>query len=85
MVSNNEIRETYLRNTDELEKLKRKLEKKKALNVSVVGRVFPKFRFTKALEKTRVYIHGGVGAGKSMLMDLFFKYLNLKKKEDPFS
>ena len=84
MVSTNEIQRNISQQTlvSELEKLTRKLEQKKALDVSVAGRVFSKFRFTKALEKTQgVYIHGGVGIGKSMLMDLFFKYLNLKEKK----
>ena len=84
MVSNNEIQRNISQQTlvSELEKLTRKLEQKKALNVSVAGRVFSKFRFTKALEKNQgVYIYGGVGIGKSMLMDLFFKYLNLKEKK----
>ena len=53
MVSNNEIQRNISQQTlvSELEKLTRKLEQKKALNVSVAGRVFSKFRFTKALEK----------------------------------
>ena len=87
MVSNNEIQINISQQTlvSELEKLTRKLEQNKALNVSIAGRVFPKFRFTKALEKQGVYIHGGVGIGKSMLMDLFLNTELEGKEEDTFS
>ena len=83
MVSNDEIQ----RNTSqeilvsELEELKKKLENKKGLNESAGGRVMSKFGFMKPLEKPQgIYIHGGVGIGKSMLMDFFFNQLNLQGK-----
>ena len=55
MVSNNELQINISQQTliSELERLTRKLEQNKALNVSIAGRVFYKFSFTKALEKNR--------------------------------
>ena len=85
MVSNNEIQ----RNTSqeilvsELEELKKKLENKKGLNESAGGRVMSKFGFIKTLEKPQgIYIHGSVGIGKSMLMDLFLINWTLRERRE---
>ena len=84
MVSNNEIERNISQEklVSELEELRKKLEKKGGLKESAAVRMFSKFLSTKALKKLQgIYIHGGVGIGKSMLMDLFFNQLDIKEKK----
>ena len=55
----------------DLEALKKELENTVDLKQTTTRKMFSKFFSTKSTkEKTGVYIYGGVGIGKSMLMDL---------------
>jgi cell division protein ZapE len=60
---------------ERLEKLQRELEKGDAS-----GGLFGRFRRRKAQSPRGVYMWGGVGRGKSMLMDLFHQTLAIPEK-----
>ena len=59
-----------------LSDLQRQLKQYGTDNKSILGRIFG----NKAEKPKGLYIWGGVGRGKSMLMDLFFDSLNMQKK-----
>ena len=46
---------------------------------------FLKKIFNKQKPAKSIWIYGGVGRGKSMLMDLFFESMNIAKQRIPFS
>ena len=77
MISSNEIEKNKSQGklVSDLEALKKKLEKTVQLKQTKTRKMFSKFFSTKSSEeKMGVYIYGGVGIGKSMLMDLFSTY-----------
>jgi cell division protein ZapE len=84
MVLNNEIEKNKSQETllFDLEALKKKLEKSRKLKKNATRRIFSKFFQSKSPEQNKgIYIYGGVGIGKSMLMDLFFNLLDIKEKK----
>ena len=66
----------------DLEALKQKVESSEKLKQKTTGRLFYKLLSAKSSEKkTGLYVYGGVGIRKSMLMDLFFNQLDIKGKK----
>jgi len=55
------------------------ISKRLATKSSALGWLFAKKRETKAPVKG-LYIHGGVGRGKTMLMDMFFELVPVRRK-----
>lgn len=50
-------------------------------NQTLLRKIFSSLNVKQEPTKKGVYIHGDVGRGKSMLMDLFYTHLNIKKKQ----
>lgn len=51
-----------------------------AAETSFFGRLLSGFQKNAATEKQGIYLYGGVGRGKTFLMDLFFKTVQVKDK-----
>lgn len=64
---------TQIEIIDHLEKLRKSLEKKNKFSF-----------FSKKTKISGIYIYGSVGRGKSLLMDLFYKYCHVSKKRIHF-
>ena len=67
---------------DKLEALRSRLIRTESANTNVVSRLLRSLRpIAQAATRRGVYLHGGVGRGKTWLMDLFYQSLPFERRQ----